>query len=256
VLELIDVSKSYHGILAVKPMTVSVRPGEVVGLLGPNGSGKTTTARVIVGLLPPTTGRVRWNGVDVGEQLMTYRADIGYVPEEPHLYSYLTATEYLQLIGGLRGIARPVLERRIARYLELFRLDADPYALLSTFSKGMRQKVLLASALIHDPALVVLDEPASGLDVESSLVLRALVSSLVARGKMVIYSSHAMDEVERVCERVIILYKGQVVADDAVARLRQGQQAASLEEVFAALAVRQNVEQTGADLAGVGVLEA
>jgi ABC-2 type transport system ATP-binding protein len=149
-----------------------------------------------------------------------------------------------------------VLARRIARYLELFGLDADPYALVSTFSKGMRQKVLLASALIHDPALVVLDEPASGLDVESSLVLRALVSSLVARGKTVIYSSHAMDEVERVCERVIILYKGQVVADDAIARLRQGRQAASLEEVFAALAVHQNVEQTGADLAAVGALGA
>ena len=116
VLELIDVSKSYHGILAVKPMSVSLRPGEVLGLLGPNGSGKSTTARMVVGLLPPTTGHVRWNGIAVGEQLMTYRANIGYVPEEPHLYSYLTATEYLQLIGGLRGLARPVLASRIARY--------------------------------------------------------------------------------------------------------------------------------------------
>jgi len=252
-LELIDLSKSYHGIPAVRTLTLTAKPGEVVGLLGPNGSGKSTTVKMIVGLLRPSRGLVRWRGVDIHEQLLGYQALVGYVPEEPRLYAYLTATEYLELVGGLRDIARPTLVRRINRYLELFGLDTDCYAPLSSFSKGMRQKVLISAALIHDPEIVVFDEPCSGLDVASTLILRTLVNELAARGKTIIYSSHVLDAVEKVCVDVVILHHGHVVAYDSVAKLRALARAASLEEVFATVAVDQDVVDIGRKLAAVSM---
>ncbi|HXG87037.1 MAG TPA: ABC transporter ATP-binding protein [Vicinamibacterales bacterium] len=226
-------------------------PGEVIGLLGPNGSGKSTTVKMIVGLLTPTHGHVHWQGRDIHDQLLGYQSIVGYVPEEPKLYTYLTAVEYLELVGGLRDIHAGILKRRIGRYLELFGLSSDIYTPLGSFSKGMRQKVLIAAALIHDPAVVVLDEPNSGLDVASTLIMRTLVRSLAERGKIIIYSSHVLDIVEKVCERVLILHKSKVVADDSVSRLRELASAASLEQVFSSLAVDQNVEQIGRELADV-----
>jgi ABC-2 type transport system ATP-binding protein len=252
-LELIDLSKSYHGIPAVRTLTLTAKPGEVVGLLGPNGSGKSTTVKMIVGLLRPSRGLVRWRGADIQQQLLSYQALVGYVPEEPRLYAYLTATEYLELVGGLRDIARPTLVRRINRYLELFGLDTDRYAPLSSFSKGMRQKVLISAALIHDPDVVVLDEPCSGLDVASTLILRTLVNELAARGKTIIYSSHVLDAVEKACVDVAILHHGHVVAYDSVTKLREIARAASLEEVFTTVAVDQDVVDIGRQLAAVSM---
>lgn len=253
-LELIDLSKSYRGIAAVRTLCLSARPGEVIGLLGPNGSGKSTTVRMIVGLLRPSRGRVLWRGVDIHEQLLGYQAIVGYVPEEPNLYGHLTAIEYLELVGGLHDLPRTTLVRRINRYLELFNLDTDRHAPLSSFSKGMRQKVLISAALIHDPGIVVFDEPCSGLDVASTLILRSLVNELSSRGKIIIYSSHVLDAVEKVCRDVVILHKGHVVANDSVEHLREAAHAASLEEVFATLAVDQDVVQVGRALADVVTL--
>ncbi len=250
-LEVLDVWKSYHGIPAVRSISITAAPGEIIGLLGPNGSGKSTTLKMLVGLLTPTRGQIRWCGVDIHEQLIPYQSIVGYVPEEPQLYSYLTAVEYLELVGGLRHIERKTLTSRIERYLELFGLSSDRYTSLSSFSKGMRQKVLISAALIHDPRIVLLDEPNSGLDVASTLILRTLVRTLAERGKTVFYSSHVLDVVEKICERVLILHNSRVVADDSVTRLRELAKAASLEQVFAALAVDQNVEQIGRDLAEV-----
>ena len=250
-LELAGVSKSYHGIPALRRLSVAAAPGQVLGLLGPNGSGKSTTVRMIVGLLRPSEGTVRWRGIDVQEQLLSYQSLVGYVPEEPRLYSYLTAVEYLELIGGLRDLPRETIVRRVNRYLELFGLEGSRHSPLSSFSKGMRQKVLIAAALLHDPEIVVLDEPGSGLDVASTLILRTLVSSLASRGKTVIYSSHVLDEVEKACERVIILHHGHVVAQDTVATLRQMAKVASLEEVFTAVAVDQDVVGIGHEIADV-----
>ncbi len=188
-LEVLDVSKSYHGIPAVRSVAFTATPGDVIGLLGPNGSGKTTTVKMIVGLLTPTRGHIRWRGIDIQDQLLDYQAIVGYVPEEPRLYAYLTAVEYLELVGGLRDIDPKTLAARIERYVELFGLSSDRYTPLSSFSKGMRQKVLLAAALIHDPQIVLLDEPNSGLDVASTLILRTLVRTLAERGKIIIYTA-------------------------------------------------------------------
>lgn len=252
-LEVVDATKTYHGIPAVRSISLSASPGEVVGLLGPNGSGKSTTVKMIVGLLSPSKGHVRWNGLSTHDQLLDYQAVVGYVPEEPKLYTYLTAVEYLELVGGLRHIPPSTLKRRIDRYLELFGLTSDIYTPLGSFSKGMRQKVLISAALIHDPQLIVFDEPNSGLDVASTLILRSLVRTLAARGKIIVYSSHVLDAVEKICHRVLILHKSKVVAHDSVSRLRALAQAASLEEVFASLAVDQNVEQVGREIAEVSL---
>jgi ABC-2 type transport system ATP-binding protein len=254
VLELDAVSKSYRGIPAVRSLTLSAAPGQIIGLLGPNGSGKSTTVRMAVGLLSPSRGQIRWRGAGITRDLLAYQALVGYVPEEPRLYTYLSATEYLELVGGLRNLAHATLRRRIDRYLELFGLDTDRHAPLSAFSKGMRQKVLIAAALVHDPEVILLDEPNSGLDVASTLVLRTLVSTLAARGKIIIYSSHVLDMVEKICQDVLILHHGHVVAHDSVARLREIASVGSLEEVFAAVAVDQDVTRIGTELADVSVL--
>jgi ABC-2 type transport system ATP-binding protein len=250
-LEMVGVSKAYFGVPAVRSLSLTASPGQVIGLLGPNGSGKTTTVRMLVGLLEPSQGTIVWQGTDIRRQLLAYQASVGYVPEEPRLYTYLTAPEYLELVGGLRDIAQPTLSQRADRYLELFGLASDRHAALSSFSKGMRQKVLIAASLLHDPAIVVLDEPCSGLDVASTLILRSLVRRLAAQGKIVIYSSHVLDMVERICQQVLILHNGRVVAHDSVTRLRELARVASLEEVFASLAVDQDVDRVGAELAEV-----
>jgi len=250
-LEVIDVSKSYRGVAAVRMVNLTALPGQAAGLLGPNGSGKSTTVKMLIGLLRPSRGVIRWNGVSIQQDLLAYQRIVGYVPEEPRLYAYLKAPEYLELVGGLHDIDSRTLTRRINRYLELFGLESDIHTPMSAFSKGMRQKVLISAALLHDPQIVVLDEPCSGLDVASTLIFRRMVTSLAARGKTIIYSSHVMDMVERICDDVVILHKGNVVAHDSVTRLRELARAASLEEVFAALAVDQDVERIGDELATV-----
>ena len=250
-LEVTGLTRTFGGVLAVRDVAFRAAPGRIIGLLGPNGSGKTTTIRMLTGLLRPTMGRVCWRGEDIQERLLEYQARLGFVPEEPRLYGYLTAPEYLELVGGLRDIPRRVVARRIDRYLQLFGLDTDRYAPLSSFSKGMRQKVLIGAALLHDPDVVVLDEPDSGLDVASTIMLRTLVHALADRGKVVVYSSHVLDMVEKICSDVLILHRGRIVAHDSVTRLRELRRAASLEEVFSALAVDQNVQDIGRELAEV-----
>lgn len=252
-LEVADVTRTYHGITGVRGLSFTVGPGRVLGLLGPNGSGKSTTVRMLVGLLRPSLGTIRWNGADVQTDLRTYQSVVGYVPEEPRLYGYLTAIEYLQLVGGLHDIAPRVLQTRIGTYLELFGLATDQYLQLSAFSKGMRQKVLMAAALLHDPQIVVFDEPCSGLDVPSILIHRRMVAALAARGRTIVYSSHEMDLVEKVCDDVVILRKGHVVANDSVDRLRLASRSETLEGAFTALAVEDDVDRVGTALAHVAV---
>jgi ABC-2 type transport system ATP-binding protein len=243
-LEVRNVSKRYGALTAVRDVSFTVKPGEVLGYLGPNGSGKSTTVKMIVGLMPPTRGHILFDGQDVQDHLIDYKAVVGYVPEEAHVYTYLTGPEYLRLTGRLRGIAEGPLEQKISRFLAIFGLDTDVHAPLSAFSKGMRQKILLAAALLHNPRVVVLDEPVSGLDVSTALVMRSVVRSLAADGRIIFYSSHELETIEKISTRVIILRSGEVVADDSAARLRELMHAPSLEDVFAQLAVKQDLGQT------------
>jgi ABC-2 type transport system ATP-binding protein len=241
-LEVRTLTKHYGGLRAIQDLSFEVRPGEVLGLLGPNGSGKSTTVKILTGLLRPTSGSVHLDGTDVLSNLLSYKASVGYAPEEPHLYSYLTGPEYLQLIGRLRGVADKVLNDKIDRFLHLFGIHDDRYQTLSSYSKGMRQKILIAAALLHNPRIVILDEPFSGLDVSAARVLKAFVRAVAADGKIVVFSSHVLEVVEQVCSRVVILKDGIIVGHDSVATLRATLQLPSLDAVFAALVADENVE--------------
>lgn len=245
-LEVQHVTRRYGALTAVHDVSFTVRPGEVLGYLGPNGSGKSTTVKMIVGLMPPTRGHILFEGADIQDHLIEYKAQVGYVPEEAHVFTYLTGPEYLRLVGRLRGLDAGVLENKIDRFLKLFGLDTDYHATLSSYSKGMRQKILLSAALLHNPKVVVLDEPVSGLDVSTALVLRAVVRTLAGTGRIIFYSSHELETIEKISTRVIILGGGRVLADDSAARLRELMNLSSLEDVFSQLAVTQNLD----DLAG------
>jgi ABC-2 type transport system ATP-binding protein len=179
----------------------------------------------------------------VADDLIGFKAGLGYVPEEPHLYSYLTGPEYLLLVGRLRGLRDDVLEEKIERFLRLLGIYDDRYQTLSSYSKGMRQKILIAAAVLHTPRLVVLDEPFSGLDVSAARLLKVFVRALAADGKMVVFSSHVLEVVEQVCSRVLILKEGHVAGHDSVANLRATLRLPSLDAVFAALTAEENVEE-------------
>ena len=253
-LEVRDVTKRYGALTAVSRVSFTVKPGEVLGYLGPNGSGKSTTVKMLTGLMPPTSGHILFDGADIQDDLVAHKARVGYVPEEAHVYTYLTGPEYLRLCGRLRGVPSSALEQKIDRFLHLFGLDVDYHATLSSFSKGMRQKILLSAALIHNPRLIILDEPVSGLDVGTALVLRAVVRALAADGRIIFYSSHELETVEKLSTRVIILRAGRIVADDSASRLRELMAAPSLEDVFSQLAVQEDVEGMAAQLVEVARL--
>lgn len=209
----------YGGTRALSDVSFHIRPGEIVGYLGPNGSGKSTTVNMIVGLLEPTAGTVWLDGRRLSDDPEGYKARVGYVPEEPHLYTHLTADEYLTLIGRLRGIPPLRLASKVERLLRLLHLHDSRYSTMAAFSKGMRQRVSLAAALIHDPRLLVLDEPFSGLDVNAGLLLRALLNVLASEGRMVLFSTHRFDMAARLCSRVLMLSAGRLVHETTVADL-------------------------------------
>jgi ABC-2 type transport system ATP-binding protein len=220
----------------------------VLGLLGPNGSGKSTTVKILTGLLQPSSGHVLLDGRDVATDITAFKAHLGYVPEEPHLYSYLTGPEYLLLVGRLRNLPDHVLEPKIERLLRLLGIYDDRYQTLASYSKGMRQKILIAAAVLHDPRLVILDEPFSGLDVSAARVLKAFVRALADDGKMVVFSSHVLEVVEPVCSRVLILKDGRVVGHDSVVNLRSTLQLPSLDAVFAALTAEEDVDERSREM--------
>ena len=243
-LELKKVTKRFRGITAVDNVSFTARAGEITGYLGPNGSGKSTTMKMITGLIEPTAGAIHFNGDPIQRDLIAYKQHMGYVPEEPHLYSHLTGLEYLVMVGQLRGLPAKRTDERIDGLLRLLSLHSDRHVPISSYSKGMRQKVLLIAALLHNPDLLLLDEPFSGLDVTSGLVLRSLIQELAARGKVVLFSSHELETVERVCSRVVILHRGKIVADDSIERLRSLMALPTLESIFSQLAVEQDTTAT------------
>jgi ABC-2 type transport system ATP-binding protein len=248
-LELRNVTKRFRGIAAVDDVTFSAQPGEVTGYLGPNGSGKSTTMKMITGLLQPTSGKILFAGKPIEADFMAYKQRLGYVPEEPYLYSHLSGLEYLGMVGQLRDLPARATADCIDGLLRLFALHGDRHVPISSYSKGMRQKVLLSAALLHNPDLLLLDEPFSGLDVGTGLVLRSLIQELAARGKVVLFSSHELETVERVSSHVVILHRGKVVADDSIESLRTLMAVPTLEGIFRQLAVEQDTAAISREIA-------
>jgi ABC-2 type transport system ATP-binding protein len=247
--EVRNLYKRYLGIPALDYVSFIARPGEVTGYLGANGSGKSTTMKLATGLIEPTSGEILFAGRPIKENPMAYRQRIGYVPEEPHLYTHLSGLEYLVMVAQLRDMERNSANHRIHELLRLFGMHGDRDVAISSYSKGMRQKILLIAALMHNPDLILLDEPFSGLDVGSSLILRSLIKELAARGKIVLFSSHELETVERVCSHVVILHRGKVVADDSIERLRVLMAVPTLEEIFSQLAVETDSDAISREIA-------
>lgn len=250
-LALQNVSKRFPGALAVHAVSFSARAGEITGYLGPNGSGKSTTMRMVAGLIEPTGGQIMFGGRSIRDDVIAHKSRTGYVPEEPHLYPHLSGLEYLTMAAQLRKLPLKRASERIEHFLTLLSMHGDRHAPISSYSKGMRQKILLTAALLHNPQLLLLDEPFSGLDVPSSLILRSLIQQLAADGRVVLFSSHELETVEKVCSRVVILHRGRVVADDSSEQLRTLRSAASLEDVFSQLAIQQDTEAIAREIAQV-----
>ena len=250
-LEIKGLTKYYRNIAVVDDACFCVRPGEVTGYLGPNGSGKSTTVKMITTLIQPSRGHVLLDGRDIRDDLAGFKQRLGYVPEEPILYSYLTGLEYLQLMGRLRRLPASLVERKSNDLLELFSLSAFRHAPISSYSKGMKQRVLISAALLHDPDVLILDEPLSGIDVTSAQLFQHLLGELARHGKMILYISHVLEVVEKVCAQVVIIYKGKIRAADSVEKLRELMNLPSLVEIFSQLAEERNLEQVARDVVGV-----
>jgi ABC-2 type transport system ATP-binding protein len=247
-LEVRDLTKRFFGSAVVDHVSFAVRPGEITGYLGPNGSGKSTTVKMMTGLLHPSEGMVLFNGRNIREDPIAFRGRLGYVPEEPNLYGYLTGLEYLQLAGGLRGMPDAEVTSKSNELLNLLALSDARWVPISAYSKGMRQRILIAAALLHDPDVLIFDEAQSGLDISNALLFRHLLRALAAEGKAILYISHILELVEKVCEHVVVIYKGRIVADDSVSRLRGLMQLPSLEQIFSQLIQQDDMESKAANL--------
>jgi ABC-2 type transport system ATP-binding protein len=239
-LEVQSLYRSFRGIPAIENVSFRVAPGEIVGFLGPNGAGKSTTVKIITGLLRPNDGHVLFEGRDISKDMVSFRAVFGYVPEEAHLYTYLSGLEYLQLVGRLRGLGESLIETKATGLLKLLNLESWQHSPISSYSKGMRQRVLIAAALLHDPKLLIFDEPLSGLDVLSARLFKDLLELLAAQGKAVIYISHVLEVVEQICNRVIVIAKGKILADAQPSELAKLMHLPNLESVFAQLVEQQD----------------
>lgn len=247
-LEIQGLTKYYRNTPVVNDVSFEVRPGEVTGYLGPNGSGKSTTVKIITALIEPSRGRVLLDGRDIRDDLTAFRRRLGYVPEEAILYAYMTGLEYLQLMGRLRGMPLEVVDRRANDLLELFSLHPHRHVPIANYSKGMKQRVLISAALMHDPDVLILDEPLSGIDVSSAQLFKHLLTELARQGKIILYISHVLEVVERVCARVVILYRGKVMANDSVENLRKLMNVPSLEEIFSQLVEQRDLEAVARDI--------
>lgn len=233
-LELRGVQKHYGGFAAVKGIDLAVRPGEIFGFLGPNGAGKTTTIRMVAGVLRPTAGQVLIGGDDVEVQPGAAKARVGYIPDRPFLYEKLSGGEFLRFVAGLWGRNGQGVEERADRLLELFQLGPWKNELIESYSHGMRQKLLISSALIHQPELIVVDEPMVGLDPRSARLLKDLFRTFADHGGTVFLSTHTLEVAEALCDRIAIISEGSIIAlggmDELRAQARAG--GAHLEEIF------------------------
>jgi ABC-2 type transport system ATP-binding protein len=241
-------SKSYLSVDAVRNVTFSLEPGQVLGCLGPNGAGKSTTVKMLTGILEPSSGQVLFDGADIRENLPTYRSKLGYVPEEPNLYPYLSGWEYLELVGTLRGLPRALVEHKADTLLRLFALHSHRCASLASYSKGMRQRVLLIAALMHDPPLIIFDEPLSGLDVTTALILKTLIKDLGQQGRAIFYCSHVLEVVEQVCTHLLILREGELLAFDTATAIQNRLEHSSLEGTFMHLVEEVDAHQISRDI--------
>ena len=246
-----SLTKVFGAQRAVDHLSFTVQAGQIVGFLGPNGAGKSTTLRMLTGMLQPTHGKARICGFDLLTQTLDVKRHIGFVPESGAVFESLTGLEYLEMVASLYGIPAQPARQRIEQFIAFFDLSFDTLTdkLLGAYSKGMRRKVVITAGLLHNPPVVFFDEPLDGLDANAAVGFKALIQTLAHEGKTIIYSSHILDVVERVCDRVLIIDKGKLLRDGAPDRLVAEHGAENLERLFTELTGGTDLEQRAADFA-------
>ena len=252
-ISITNLRKAYDGKVAVADLSMQVARGEILGFLGPNGAGKSTTVKILTGLLTPDAGRAEVAGFDIVTHPLEAKKRLGYVPEAPVVYDTLTADEYLDLVGSLYHLDRKVIETRRDELFDLFDLQAARHQRLKEFSKGMKQKVVFSAAMIHRPEVLILDEPLDGLDANTALVIKELLRKLAAQGRTIMFSSHILEVVERMCTRIVIINDGRFVAEGTSAELCARAGVTSLDAAFGQLTGVRDVAKVTEDfLAALG----
>jgi ABC-2 type transport system ATP-binding protein len=242
-----NLSRSYGNKAALVGLNLNVLPGEILGFLGPNGAGKSTTVKILTGMIRPDAGRALVAGFDVVEQPMEVKKRIGYVPETATLYDGLTGGEYLELVGCLYHLDAKTAATRRRELLELFGLLGNEHDRMSEYSKGMRQKVAIIAAMMHRPDVLIMDEPLDGLDANTAMVIKELLKQMAAQGKTILFCSHILEVVDRMCSKIVIIDKGRLVASGTSEDLKKSTGEASLEGAFGKLTGHQDVGQVAAD---------
>lgn len=235
IIKIHNLQKAYGGNLVLRDINLEVNTGEIVGYIGPNGAGKSTTIKILIGILPDYTGSVQVMGQEVRDNPLKIKGLVGYVPENAALYDVLTPMEYLHFIGSLYNLSHNQVEKKAIELLRLFALYDQRGDRMTTFSKGMRQKVLLISGLLHNPDLIFLDEPLSGLDANAVILVKEILSQLKMAGKTIFYSSHIMDVVEKISDRIVLINQGKVIANGTFEELKSQRESGSLEQIFSQL---------------------
>ncbi|MFS0784341.1 ABC transporter ATP-binding protein [Bacillus sp. 1P06AnD] len=232
IIELKHVSLHFGSKEVLKDISLNVYPGQIIGYIGPNGAGKSTTVKLMLGLIEHYKGEIRIFGRDIKDDPISYKNRIGYVPETAELYDSLTAREYLTFVGELYGLAGDGIERKALELLSVFGISEIFDSKITTFSKGMKQKIMLVASLLHNPDILFLDEPLSGLDANSVIVVKEILAQLAVEGKTIFYSSHIMDVVEKISSRILLLNDGTIMADGSFKELQELSKEGSLEQIF------------------------
>ncbi len=248
IISLKNVFKSYGEKQVLKGINLKIDRGQVIGYIGPNGAGKSTTVKILCGLISDYEGEVLVNGLNLKNDPVKAKSMIGYVPELAELYDVLTPMEFLSFMSELYNIDQKVAQDRIVKMMSAFGLEANIHQRMDTFSKGMRQKVLITSGLLHNPEIIILDEPLSGLDANSVIIVKELISKLSKEGKTIFYCSHMMDVVEKVSDRIVLINNGVVIADGSFEELKQQQGDFSLEKIFAGMTGKESIDSAAEEL--------
>lgn len=247
IISIRNLSKKYGEKTVLDDINLDIYPGQIIGYIGPNGAGKSTTVKILTGVIQEYSGTVMVNGQPLSDNVLAVKQMTGYVPELAELYDLLTPREYLHFIGALYSMPEQLVEERASKILATFGLQQNMNDRMDSFSKGMRQKVLLTAGLLHNPSIVILDEPLSGLDANAVIVVKELMQALKQEGKTIFYCSHMMDVVEKVSDRIVLLNKGKIIANDTIDVLR-ADSTDSLEKIFARLTTQDNLNEMAGDI--------
>lgn len=239
IISIDNLRKDYAGSYVLKGINLSFNPGQIIGYIGPNGAGKSTTIKILTGIIPDFEGYVNVFGMNIRDYALEIKQRIGYIPEQAAIYDVLTPMEYLTFVGRLYQLPQNVINKKSTELLRLFELHDKADMRMNGFSKGMKQKVLLISGLMHNPEVIFLDEPLSGLDANAVILVKEILSQLKQSGKTIFYSSHIMDVVEKISDRIIIINQGTVIADGTFEELKANAHTGSLESIFTELTGNQ-----------------